>query len=353
MDLFNEDGRYSNYPFDGRFVAKMGVRTKQIEVNPDKDQAVLPVYFPFRLGKVLDGTVRNTMIYIGNVSITGCDTEPYLLVNDIPANIQPDFAVRSIIAFGNEITCIGANYHIDRAYYTLDGSTLTEAQSSFNWDIMQPKAEEWSKRKMGLQYGSSNMYSTAPNGDDSMCIYENGYMQVYEFAPLGHFVAERPMYSSKMQISLECYDLMSELDVDWDTAIKSNVTLGNLFQNICDYADIECAGTDFTNSTVKLKSMPDDFKNATIREVVGWIAQLAGCYCRVDRYGKLKMDWFRQVDPNEFALTKNEFSEHSEAYYDAAPVDKVIIRRNGENDTTSGTGDNAVYIQNNPILTVI
>ena len=106
--------------------------------------------------------------------------------------------------------------------------------------------------------------------------------------------------------------------------------------------------TTFINSTAKITKEPDDFKTATMREVLKWIAEAAGSNAKFNRDGVLEMMWLRSTTQSYEATNYEEFNPY---WYQTKKVTKLYNRdTQGGTDKTVGTGKEAYLIQDNPLL---
>lgn len=192
----------------------------------------------------------------------------------------------------------------------------------------------------------------------TMTVSGNGKLETYELCPFGTFFAERPDIIRKTMITVDAYDCMTLFDRDMPSAtalgITYPVTAGNLLQAMCNYlttatgTTVAMSSYTFTNSTVTLSKAPKSFSTASMRDVLGQIAELACSIARFDRTGTLKFLWLNRVNASydEHKYTEFEYTE-----YATTSVNKLSVR-NGDQTQESviGTGDSPYMIQDNPFL---
>jgi len=182
---------------------------------------------------------------------------------------------------------------------------------------------------------------------------EDGVSRKYEFTPLGTFIADRPAVVKKKILTITANDQMQLFDKDMPTATALNVTypitLENLFKKLCAYVSVSYKSSNFTNKALVVPSQPEAFENATMREVLGWIAEAAGSIARFDRDGKLEMAWFNTVTA---AYDEHKYTEFTPTWYETAAIDGLHVRNsNSETETVVGTDPTNNYlIQDNPFL---
>lgn len=182
---------------------------------------------------------------------------------------------------------------------------------------------------------------------------ENGQTKTYAFVPLGVFIAPRPDVVRKKIITVTANDRMTLFDVDMPDAETLNVTYplsaGNLLRAMCTYVGVSCSSYSFINSEATLENEPDAFATATMREVLGWIAELACSNARFNRNGVLELAWWQSA---ALTLTERDYVEFSPCWYQAPAVSGLHVRNadSTEEVVLGSSGDNSYMIQNNPFL---
>jgi len=186
----------------------------------------------------------------------------------------------------------------------------------------------------------------------TMTVSGNGTLETYALCPLGSFIAPRPSIIRKTLIDVEAYDRMTLFDENMPDAtelgITYPVTAGRLLKALCDQAGVEAESYTFLNSDLTLSKEPSFFENATMREVLGCIAQAAGANARFDRMGKLVFSW---LNPVSRSFDETQYTQFEPAWYEAAQVDRVHVRNEDSTaETVIGSGNNTYVLQNNPFL---
>lgn len=117
--------------------------------------------------------------------------------------------------------------------------------------------------------------------------------EVIEFAPLGVFIAERPKVSNSATLSISCKDQMSLFDKELPDIDYKDKTVKTVLTLICNHVGVTLKTTEWWNSDLVFSKKPAEFKTATCRDVLSWIAEAACAYARFDRTGKLELVWFQ------------------------------------------------------------
>ena len=313
FSLFNDAGTLNEYGF-GEFLATLGAQIGNSTVTA--------------AGSAQAQSAEHT--YVGNA------TAPYLKRDGVAVAAQPGSPVKSILIYDGIVYCYLAN-DTCVGYNDSDGSTASVSLNAFMLDQM----EKWANK--GLFYNKSTRI---------LKIWKGTNLRTYEFVPLGVFTAERPNVPTVIEIDFNCHDRMMKFEKDMpsdaDLGITYPCTFSNLFVKMCDYLNVPYRSSTFINSTATISARPDAFDTATMRDVLRWLAEAACSNARFDRDGYLVMDWIRSTSQ---AIDESGYSEFSPYWYETKRVTKLYNRASdGSYDKTSGSGDEAYLIQDNPLL---
>ena len=193
---------------------------------------------------------------------------------------------------------------------------------------------------------------TPASGAKTKTFTENGVSRLYEFSPLGTFIAQRPDVVMQKTISVDANDQMTLFDVDMpsntDLNITFPITLYNLTSAMCSYVGVTLKPSSWLNSDISVAKRPDGFDSATMREVLKWVAEAACSIARFARDGELEFKWWGS---SVKTYDENNYSEFSATWYETEAIDGLHIR-NADSTTefTVGTDDNPYLIQDNPFL---
>ena len=310
--LFNDDRLLNDYEF-GEFTATIGVR-----VDTDTYR--------------MEG---NATVQTGYAKWVGRVATPYLRRNGVTIAMQHPFPVAALLAYNGKVYAFSE----EGQYAVFNDATGTEITDSSPVNaFMRTKGKAW--------YGKGMRYIPA---NRELQIWENGTLEIYEFVPLGVFEGERPNAPNQIRIEMTCYDRMSLFEKDMsEVSVSYPTTIGGLMAAICNHVGVPYRTTSFINSDVAIASEPDEFSTATMRDVMGWIAEAAGSNARFDRDGYLVMDWIRNTAQS---FDENDYSEFVPYWYTVPAVNKLYNRAtaSGEDETT-GNGSNGYLIQDNPLI---
>ena len=176
----------------------------------------------------------------------------------------------------------------------------------------------------------------------------------YAFIPLGKFYAEKPAIIAKKTVAVTAYDQMTLLDRDMPSSallgIQYPTTISDILLQICSYTGIQCETSNFLNSDLEVKKEPSEFSAATMREVVGWIAECACSNARFNRDGRLELVWFTLSTVKN--LDESSYKEFTPTWYTTEAINGLYCRNTADlTEESEGTDKTNNYlIQDNPFL---
>lgn len=170
--------------------------------------------------------------------------------------------------------------------------------------------------------------------------------ETVEWIEKGVFTVDTPTFTDT-QITLECLDNMTKLEVLYDTGLSYPATLKEIFMDVCNRCGIPYTNADFPNSGYIINQRPSG-ENLTYREVILYVSQLAGCFARADRFGNMELRWYALMDfEKEDSLdggSFNIFDESSAVYEDGDNADGGdFIHYRGGQQWDGGTFENQDY----------
>lgn len=190
-----------------------------------------------------------------------------------------------------------------------------------------------------------------------LSVYDDGSRE-----QVGIFRAEKPEKASANIYKITTYDRVCLLDKDisqWLYELEGwPYKLSSLAQMVCDHCGVALVSTDIPNGAYLVNAFSGE--GITGRQVMSWIAQAAGRFCRATADGSLEFAWWNQtevaVGPSQ-TDTRHFYYQGSLSYsdYAVAPVEKVQIHLTDEDigavfpDTAEGC--NTIRITGNYLLT--
>lgn len=269
---------------------------------------------------------------------------------------KPDGTAYSpVVQFSNEDILISDGLKLTEEFNSETDLTIGLCPSAEIRFAMLNDAEQLADFEFGTftAWLGAEITSGTPDASAKTKTYTGGKWQgLYEFSPLGTFIAQRPDIIKRKMIEVDANDQMTLFDVDMpsktDLNISYPITLANLAAAMCNYVGVTLKANSWLNSTISVSKEPEQFANSTMREVLGWIAE-AGCSnARFSRDGKLSFVWFNTVNKT---YTASNYADFTPTWYETKGIDGLHIR-NADSTTefVVGQGENAYMIQDNPFL---
>lgn len=122
-------------------------------------------------------------------------------------------------------------------------------------------------------------------------------------------------------IELVCYDSMYDTEKEYSTDLTFPATLGRIMQECSIKCGFVLANSSFPNDDVIVQEKPNV---KTWRQLIGYIAQCAGCYARFNVRDELELKGY---DRNAFSPSDN---------YDGGHFDQTSARRYQSGDSLDG-----------------
>lgn len=187
----------------------------------------------------------------------------------------------------------------------------------------------------------------------TLTVSGNGTLETYELCPFGTFFADRPAVVRKYLIDITANDRMLLFDQDMPSdvalGITYPVTAAALLTAMCNYLNVPVDLTTFTiNSGMTLASRPEAFEGASMRDVLGMIAEVGCSIARFNRSGVLCMKWLNRLIRS---FDEHDYTEFERTEYQTVAVDKLSVRNaDSTSESVIGTGDSPYMILDNPFL---
>lgn len=114
---------------------------------------------------------------------------------------------------------------------------------------------------------------------------------------LGIFIAEKPTRSTAYTMKLTAFDRIGKLDKDlteWVAALtKWPYSLYDLAALVCDACGLELVNTEIPNGSYLVQAFSAE--GITGRQLIQWIGEAAGRFCRATDEGKVEFAWYKPV----------------------------------------------------------
>lgn len=137
----------------------------------------------------------------------------------------------------------------------------------------------------------------------------------------GVFIVDDTAYNGAT-ITLTCLDNMSKFDVPYSESTliygDNGRSLLDVVHEACTHCDVKLANNSETFPRFDtLVKEPRDKNTITYREVLSWVATIAGCFARCNVAGELEFKWFNvsEFEKHEGDLDGGIFDTDSDAEY--------------------------------------
>lgn len=276
------------------------------------------------------------------------------IANGTPQRVLLEFTDANV-SFSNEDIVVSTGVELSEMFNSDEDLTIGKCPSAeIRFDMLNDNGqlEQFGFGKFKAWLGARIDSGTPANSAKTKTFTGTLYDGLYEFTPLGVFVADRPSVVKKKILTITANDQMQLFDKDMPSASELGITypatLSSLFVKLCTYVGVQYKSATFLNSTLTVSSQPEDFEDATMREVLGWIAEAACSIARFDRDGLLEMAWFSTVNS---VYDEHNYTDFSPSWYATKAIDGLHVRNaNSEAETVLGQSTNNYLIQDNPFL---
>jgi hypothetical protein len=177
--------------------------------------------------------------------------------------------------------------------------------------------------------------------------HENGYIDGYEYVPMGEYLIDDPEEDYQTSCEIKCFDyaIKMKTPLDYSSAfVDGKIAIDDLFEWICNYYNIGIGTYPNTNGDIEIGTYDSTVSG---KEWVSYIAEIKGCNAKMGRDNKLYLIPFKQQP----ATTINALKSKSWKLKEKFKVAKVIYFDAIRNYTYGNDNGNTIYIrQENPFI---
>lgn len=121
--------------------------------------------------------------------------------------------------------------------------------------------------------------------------------------PLGIFFPEEPTREGANYLKLTAYDSVVRLDKDVTPLLKQlqTTTLQVLAEEVCNFCGVVLAEQELPLGGLPISALSGE--GITGRQVLGWISQLTGHFCRANAEGSIEFAWYRERNDVSIGIT--------------------------------------------------
>lgn len=168
-----------------------------------------------------------------------------------------------------------------------------------------------------------------------------------EWLPKGIYTADEVVDGGNT-ITVTAYDYMSKFDKNYvSCTLQYPATLYEILASACQDCGIPLSTLTFLNSDYTVDTRPDDDKT-TYREIVSYVAQLAGCFAKIDHTGNLILRWYDLDTENPATIISREPIQAAKASVKVTGV-QIVPDDDSQPTYLSGSAGYVVSIEGNPL----
>lgn len=220
-----------------------------------------------------------------------------------------------------------------------DGSTLSSGSSGAAIEKMTLTQSVNSRQELTLGSVCAAMVELSVLSPQSLHLAAGDEIILYRqdgenLQKMGIFITEEPVRQSSNRLKITAYDRVSLLDQDLTAWLEGLTdwpyTLQTFSQMVCDRCGVSLKSTHLPNGDYAVGKFRAG--QVTGRQLLSWVGELCGRFCRADRDGILEFGWYTPKDITVTPDSDPYYFQGSLHYqqYQVEPVDKVQLRQNQE-----------------------
>lgn len=192
-----------------------------------------------------------------------------------------EFKIGSAII--NKATVTLNNIYDDFTDYDFEGAEI----AIYVGLAISPTGMVFPEEKKWLDISENPILDT--NGNEILLLYSDAVTEKIRLCTMT--VVEAPYQNSSI-ITLTCQDNMMKFDRDYsESKLKYPATRSEIIRDACSVCGVQLQTVTFDNDDYVIETRPDD-QQLTFRQVLAWVAQIGGQFCRCDSYGRLCIAWY-------------------------------------------------------------
>lgn len=224
----------------------------------------------------VDITLKNgTVLYLREDSVWNFGLKVEDAVSD-----SSEFKIGSAII--NKATVTINNIYDDFSDYDFEGAEITiYVGLRIATGLVSPKEYPWT------DISGNNILDA--KGNEIYITYDDAVTEKIRLCTMT--VVEAPYQNSSI-ITLTCQDNMMKFDRDYsESKLKYPATRSEIVRDACKVCGVQLQTVTFDNDDYIVETRPND-EQLTFRQLIAWVAQIGGQFCRCDAYGRLCIGWY-------------------------------------------------------------
>lgn len=154
-----------------------------------------------------------------------------------------------------------------------------------------------------------------------------------DWRKIGIFVLTTAELPDKQTAKIQGFDYINKFDIvvdDWLFNLSFPLSLGDLFNSLCEYVGCEAYSTSFTNSDFMVN---DNFEAVQItgRTILQYITEVSGGFCVAEPDGRIRIKHYSQpLTPVN--LGSNSYKKYTYEVYNVPVITSVIVRKDDDDE---------------------
>lgn len=219
-----------------------------------------------------DGTVLN---------LRESDVWGYGLKVEDAVSDSSEFKIGSAIV--NKATVTLNNIYDDFSNYDFEGATVV----CYVGLRISPSGLEFPKDVPWLDVNGNTILDI--DGNEIYIKYDDAEIERIRLCTMT--VVDAPYQNSSI-LTLTCQDNMMKFDKDYsESKLQYPATRSEIIRDACKVCGVSLQTVTFANDDYVIQERPSD-EQLTFRQVISWVAQIGGQWCRCDSYGRLSIAWY-------------------------------------------------------------
>ena len=219
-----------------------------------------------------DGTVLN---------LRESDVWGYGLKVEDAVSDSSEFKIGSAIV--NKATITLNNIYDDFSDYDFEGATVI----CYVGLRISPSGLEFPEEVPWTDIDGNAILDT--DGNEIYIKYDDAVIEKIRLCTMT--VVDAPYQNSSI-LTLTCQDNMMKFDRDYsESKLQYPATRSEIIRDACSVCGVALQTVIFANDDYVVSTRPSD-EQLTFRQVISWVAQIGGQWCRCDSYGRLCIAWY-------------------------------------------------------------
>lgn len=191
-----------------------------------------------------------------------------------------EFKIGSAII--NKATVTLNNIYDDFSDYDFEGAEITVYVGlRIATGLVSPKEYPWT------DISGNNILDA--KGNEIYITYDDAVTEKIRLCTMT--VVEAPYQNSSI-ITLTCQDNMMKFDRDYsESKLQYPASRNQIIRDACKVCGVQLQTVTFDNDDYIIETRPND-EQLTFRQLIAWVAQIGGQFCRCDAYGRLCIGWY-------------------------------------------------------------